>query len=141
MFSAGYLTFSNRNKFKKEVIMTEKRNFVRLKKALEITYKVIIDKFANTAVRPSLTSTATISGNGLSFMSPKRIEKGTRLEMEIEIPGKPVELAAEVIKIKSTGPGEYEIVVKYTEIDEPERDRLVKYILREGVKAKGGRQK
>ena len=121
--------------------MAEKRNFVRLKKALELTYKVIVDKFANTAVRPSLTSTATISGNGLSFMSPKKIEKGTRLEMEIDIPGKPVELAADVINVKAAGPGEFEVIVKYTEIDEPERDRLVKYILREGVKAKSGRQK
>lgn len=116
--------------------MANKRDYVRLNKALELQYKVIIDKFASTGVPPNLTNTATISGNGLTFMSPKKIEKATRLEMRIEIPGKGVDMAGEVINLKEKGPGEYEIVVKFIDIDEPERDRLVGYILREGVKAK-----
>jgi hypothetical protein len=116
--------------------MGQKRDFVRIDKGIELEYKVIIDKFANTAVPPNLTKTATISGNGLTFMSAKKIDKGTRLEMRLDVPGKAVDLAGEVINAKQKGPGEYEIVSKFTEIDEPDRDRLVKYILREGVKAK-----
>lgn len=116
--------------------MSQKRDFVRIEKAVELEYKVIIEKFANTAVPPNLTKTATISGNGLTFMSPKKIDKGTRLEMRIEIPGKAVDLAGEIINTKLKGPGEFEVVIKFTEIDEPDRDRLVKYILREGLKAK-----
>jgi hypothetical protein len=116
--------------------MAEKRNFVRLNKAIELQYKVIIDRFASTGTPPNLTSTATISGNGLTFMSPKKIDKGTRLEMRIDIPDRAVDMAGEVINIKQKGPGEFEIVIKFIDIDEPERDKLVKYILREGVKTK-----
>jgi c-di-GMP-binding flagellar brake protein YcgR len=116
--------------------MAQKRGFVRINKVIELEYKVIIDKFANTAVPPNLTNTATLSGNGLTFMSAKKVDKGIRLEMRIDIPGKPVDLAGEVINLKQKGPGEFEVVVKFTEIDEPDRDRLIKYILREGVKNK-----
>jgi c-di-GMP-binding flagellar brake protein YcgR len=116
--------------------MGQKRDFVRIDKVIELEYKVIIDKFASTAIPPNLTKTATISGNGLTFMSPKKIDKGTRLEMRLDIPGKSVDMAGEVINIKQKGPGEFEAVVKFVEIDEPDRDRLVKYILREGIKAK-----
>lgn len=116
--------------------MAQKRDYVRINKAVRLEYKVIIDKFASTAIPPNLTNTATISGNGLTFMSPKKIEKGTRLEMTLDIPGKAVDMAGEVINVKPKGPGENEVVVKFTEIDEPDRDRLVKYVLREGVRAK-----
>lgn len=116
--------------------MAQKRNFVRIDKIIGLEYKVIIDKFANTAIPPNMTNTATISGNGLTFMSAKKIDKGIRLEMRVAIPGKAVDLAGLVINTNQKGPGEYEVVVKFTEIDEPDRDRLIKYILREGVKAK-----
>jgi c-di-GMP-binding flagellar brake protein YcgR len=116
--------------------MGQKRDYVRLNKAVTLEYKVIIDKFASTAIPPNVTKTATISGNGLTFMSPKNIDKGIRLEMRINITEKPVYLAGEFINTKQKGPGEFEIVVKFSEIDEPDRDRLVKYILREGIKDK-----
>jgi len=116
--------------------MGQKRDYVRLNKAIALEYKVIVDKFANTAIPPNMTNTATLSGNGLTFMSAKKIDKGVRLEMRIDVPGKAVDLAGEVINTKQKGPGEFEIVAKFTEIDEPDRDRLVKYILREGIKAK-----
>lgn len=116
--------------------MSQKRDYVRLNKAVELEYKVIIDKFASTAIPPNMTNTATISGNGMTFMSPKKIDKGIRLEMRLNIPEKSVDMAGEVIKTNQKGPGEYEIVVKFTEIDEPDRDRLVKFVLREGLRAK-----
>jgi hypothetical protein len=116
--------------------MANKRDYVRLNKALELRYKVIIDKFASTGIPPNLTNTATVSGNGLTFMAAKKIDKGTRLELTIDIPGKAVDMAGEVINMKEKGPGEFEIIVKFIEIDEHERDKLVSYILREGVKGK-----
>lgn len=121
--------------------MGQKRNYVRIDKVVKLEYKVIIDKFASTAIHPNTTNTATLSGNGLTFMSPKKVDKGVWFEMRVIIPGKPVDLAAEVINMKQKGPGEFEVVVKFTEIDEPDRDRLIKYILREGVKAKSKSKK
>ena len=116
--------------------MAQKRKFVRLNKRIRVEYKVIIDKFASTAIPPNVTNTETISGNGMTFMSPKKIDKGTRLEMTVKLPESGIDLAGEVINSKQAGPGEFEVIVKFTEIDEPDRDKLVKYILREGVKDK-----
>lgn len=116
--------------------MAEKRNFFRLNERVRVEYKEIIDKFASTAVPPNATNTETISGNGMTFMSPKKISKGVRLEITIQLPGTPVDLAGEVLNSKQKGPGEFEVIVKFTEIDEPQRDKLVKFILREGVKNK-----
>jgi c-di-GMP-binding flagellar brake protein YcgR len=116
--------------------MAQKRNFFRLNKRVRVEYKVIIDKFASTAVPPDVTNTETISGNGMTFMSPKKIDKGIRLEMTVKLPGDSIDIAGEVINSRQKGPGEFEVIVKFTEIDEPQRDKLVKFILREGVKNK-----
>jgi len=120
--------------------MEERRNFVRLKKRLKIEYKIIIETFASTAVPPNTSYTETISGNGLMLLSGKQIEQGKKLELSIEIPDggpKPVETAGEVIGNKEIGPGEFEIIVRFFDIEENQRDRLVKFILKEGVKRKG----
>lgn len=115
----------------------ERRNFVRIKKMLTVDYKVVIDKFASTAVPADVTKTETISGNGLTMMLPKTLKTGEKLEMEIELPDgvkKPVEFDGEVIESVKKGAGEYQIKVKFIDINESVRDRLVKYIFRENVK-------
>ncbi len=116
----------------------ERRNFVRIKKMITVDYKVVIDKFASTAVPADVTQTETISGNGLTMMLPKPLKNGERLEMDIELPDggkKPVELEGEVIGSVKKGAGEYQIKVKFTDINEQVRDRLIKYIFRENVKS------
>ena len=120
--------------------MEERRNFVRLNKMIKVMYKVIIDQFASTTAPPNTSTTETISGNGMVLLSPKKINEGTKLEMTIELPdgnSKGVEMAGEVIGTNELGANEFEIKIRFIEIDENERDRLVKYIMREDVKKKG----
>jgi c-di-GMP-binding flagellar brake protein YcgR len=122
--------------------MAERRNYVRLKKRLEIEYKIIIDRFASTAAAPNTTFTDTISGNGMSMFVPKKVEKGTRFEMAIRLPdGAPVDTAGEVIGVKEIAANQYEVIIKFKDMDTPDQDRLIKYILREGVKAKPAKKK
>lgn len=116
--------------------MAERRNFVRLKKRLEVEYKVIIDRFASTAQSPSTTFTDSISGNGMSMYIPKPMDKGKKLELTIKLPSGPIDMAGEVIGTNEISDNQYEIIVKFIQIDEPERDKLVKFVTREGVKAK-----
>ena len=120
--------------------MDERRNFVRLKKRIKVMYKYIIDRFASTTAPPNITYTDSLSGNGMVIFSPKKIEKGKKLEISIEVPDgnkKTVDLAGEVLGVNELNENENEIRIKFTEIDEPDRDRLVRYILKEGVKKKG----
>lgn len=121
----------------------ERRNFVRLRKMLTVNYKVVIDRFASTAVPADVTKTETISGNGLTMMLPKALKAGEKIEMAIEIADggkKPVEIDGAVIgSVKKEG-GEYQIKVRFIDVNEQVQDRLIKYILRENVKT-GKREK
>jgi hypothetical protein len=116
--------------------MAEKRNFVRLSKRIEVEYKVIIDKFASTGIAPNTTFTETISGNGMSIFTARKLEKGIKLEMTIKLPAGPVDMAGEVIGNKEISPNQFETIVKFFQVDEQERQKLIKFITREGVKSK-----
>lgn len=119
--------------------MPERRNFVRIKKRIKVLYKVIIDKFASPKAPPNVSFTETLSGNGMTLFSPTPVEKGIRYEMTIELPdGKThgIELAGEVIGYNKIDTNQYEIRIKFIDIEEKVRDRLVKYILKEDLKIK-----
>jgi len=119
--------------------MAERRNFVRLKKRLKVAYRVIVDRYANDSLPPNMSYTDTISGNGMTMYSSKCIEKGTKLEIEITLDDKEggnIETAGEVIGCDKGEGKEYEIKVKFIDIDEPQRDRLASYVIRQDVKAK-----
>jgi hypothetical protein len=119
--------------------MQERRKFFRLKKRLKVEFKIIIDKFASTIVPPNISYTDTISGNGLVLLYSKIIEKGTKLEMTLELSDNnktKVELAGEVIGYNKIDENQYEIKIKYIDIDENSRDKLVGYLLKEGAKNK-----
>ncbi len=124
--------------------MAERRNFVRLKKRLRVAYRIIVERYANESLPPNMSYTDTISGNGVTIYSPKCIEKGTKLEIEISLDDKNddvIEAVGEVIGCEKGGDKEYEIKIKFTDIDEPMRDRLVSYIIRQDVKFKAKKTK
>jgi len=106
-----------------------------------VEFKIIIDKFASTVVPPNISYTDTISGNGLVLLYSKIIDKGTKLEMTIELSDDnrtEVELAGEVIGYNKIDTNQYEIKIKFIDIDEKYRDKLIGYLLKEGVKNKKG---
>ncbi len=122
--------------------MAERRDHVRLQKRVEIEYKVIIERFASTAIAPNTSFTDTISGNGMTMFVPKKIEKGTLLEIAVKLPGeKPIDTAGTIIGMKEISGGQFEAVIKFKDLEGPDQDRLIKYILREGVKAKPNKKK
>ncbi|MCX8092797.1 MAG: PilZ domain-containing protein [Candidatus Goldbacteria bacterium] len=119
--------------------MQERRKFFRLKKRLKVEFKIIIEKFASTVVPPNISYTDTISGNGLVLLYSKIIDKGTKLEMSIELQDESktkIELAGEVIGYNKIDENQYEIKIKFIDIDEKYRDKLVGYLLKESVKNK-----
>jgi c-di-GMP-binding flagellar brake protein YcgR len=124
--------------------MAERRNFVRLKKRIKVLYKVIIDRFSSPKAPSNVSFTETLSGNGMTLLSPTPANKGTKYEMNIEIPdGKErgIDVVGEVIGYNIVGNNQYEIRIKFIEIEEMARDRLMKYILKEDLKIKKAQKK
>ncbi|GEM_PF-1335637 len=124
--------------------MAERRNFVRIKKRIKVLYKMIIDKFASTKAPPNVSFTETLSGNGMTLFSPTPVEKGTKFEMIIEVPdGKQhgIELVGEGIGLNKIDTNQYEVRIKFIDIEERVRDRLVRYILKEDLKIKNIKNK
>lgn len=119
--------------------MQERRKFFRLKKRLKVEFKIIIDKFASTVVPPNISYTDTISGNGLVLLYSKNIDKGTKLEMTIELFDNnktKLEFVGEVIGYNKIDSNQYEIKIKFIDIDEKYRDKLIGYLLKECAKSK-----
>jgi len=119
--------------------MKERRKFFRLKKRLKVEFKIIIDKFASTVVPPNISYTENISGNGMLLLYPKVIEKGTKLEMTIELSDPQqtqLDVAGEVVGYNEIGLNQYEIKIKFIDIDEKQRDKLIGFLLKEGAKNK-----
>ncbi len=118
----------------------EKRRFVRLNKMIEVACKEIIDKYANPVIPPSVLYTQNISGGGLLLFSPKYMEKDTKLEFTIVLPDnkRGIDAVGKVLgssEYNVEGIKQYQIKVNFTEINENDRDRLIKYILREDIRA------
>jgi len=119
----------------------EKRRFVRLDKMIEVACKEIIDKYSNPVIPPSILYTKNISGGGLLLLSPKSMQKDTKLEFTIVIPEYKRGIDAVGVVLGSVeqtieGVKQYQIKVNFTEIYENDRDRLIQYILKEEVKTK-----
>ncbi|MFP4465924.1 MAG: PilZ domain-containing protein [Candidatus Goldiibacteriota bacterium] len=115
----------------------ERRNFVRLQKRHRVNYRLIVDTYANESVPANSSYTENISGSGMLMLSSKKYENGVKFEMEIEIndgDNEPIECVGEVIDSEEVSANEYNIKIKFIDIDNPVRDRLARYIIREDVK-------
>ncbi len=71
-----------------------------------------------------------ISGGGLRFFSTERFNSGDKLFLKTFLPthARVIKIKCEVVRSIPTGDGKYEIAVKYLDMDEPTRDKIIKYI-------------
>lgn len=124
--------------------MAQRRNFVRLSKKIKVEFRQIVERYANASVPPNISYTTTISGNGLTILSAKKVDKGMKYEMDIFIKDgddSPINAAGEVLGSSEIEKGQFELKIKIVEIDEADRDRLASYILREDLKVKKAAKK
>lgn len=77
-----------------------------------------------------------VGGGGLMLRTKHPLEPGQLLELAIELPQRPVEVVAEVVRVESPGgddgesPGEYAAALKFVKIAEADRDRVIRFVLR-----------
>ena len=108
--------------------MEENRKFVRIEWPVVIKYKTIEEPRAQDQIVGR-----DISEGGARFIVYERLMKGTRLDMQLEVPfdTMPIFAKGEVTWIKKIG-GEnaktFEIGVVFTQVDEKEQKRLKVYI-------------
>ena len=70
-----------------------------------------------------------ISGGGLRFLTNDRFDSGDRLVLKTFLPtyAHVIKLRCEVVRCEPLGKG-YEVAVRYTDLDETTRDKIIKYI-------------
>ncbi|HEY8426526.1 MAG TPA: flagellar brake domain-containing protein [Limnochordales bacterium] len=82
------------------------------------------------------THSRDLGGGGLTLHAPKPPEPGQLLEVVIELPERPVGAVVEVVRTQATEGSEAEagsswsVAVKFVQIAEADRDRLIGFVLR-----------
>jgi len=110
------------------MIMEENRKFVRIEWPVIIKYKTIEEP----SIQDHVVS-KDISEGGARFVVYERLMKGTKLNIQLEVPfdSVPIFTKGEVAWIKKAG-GEdskaFEIGVIFTNVDPKEQKRLKQYI-------------
>jgi len=71
-----------------------------------------------------------ISGGGLSFTSPRLLQEGDLLEMQLILPPfVPIQATAEVVRVVPSGPGaSCAVATCFTSIKPEDRERLIRHI-------------
>lgn len=71
-----------------------------------------------------------ISGGGLKFLSNDEFKPGERLTLKTFLPtyGHVLRIKCEVLRVVPGGEGGYEIAVKYVDMDETTRDKIIRYV-------------
>lgn len=72
----------------------------------------------------------SISGGGLRFYSKEEFASGQRLVLKAFLPvyAHVIKIKCEVVRSLPTGDGGFSIAVKYVDMDESTRDKIIKYV-------------
>lgn len=73
---------------------------------------------------------ANISGGGMRFYCQDKFEVGERLVIKTFLPvhAHVIKLNSEVVRVEPRDGGGYEVAVKYLDLDEATRDKIIRYI-------------
>lgn len=108
--------------------MEEKRKFVRIEWPVVVQYKALDEPCTQDQIVGR-----DISEGGVSFVVYERLAKGTRLDMQVQVPfdSMPIFTKGTVVWIKKIGEEHtktFEVGVEFTEVDVRDQKRLKMYI-------------
>ncbi|MFH1791478.1 MAG: PilZ domain-containing protein [Candidatus Omnitrophota bacterium] len=111
--------------------MTERRKFMRFQAVFDVLCKVV-DASAER-VRMRLRD---LSKEGAGITTDQPMGKGTKLELEMTIPGDnmPVFAAGEVAWSEKADGGGYKTGVKFTKINGSDKAKLLEYVYDEWIR-------
>ena len=109
----------------------QQRDFVRLDSNLPLRYAPVPEKDADPPVFHK-GRTMDISGSGAQIITHEVYPIGTKLQLVLELPGGAVPLEVEVVRMAHhPAPREFWLGVRFTGVDERDRERIVRYIFSE----------
>ncbi len=105
------------------------RAFVRIDTVLPVELQVLSEDGSQPVFA---ASTSDISGGGLRAVSKQQLQVGTNLKVSLDLPGTGVVQGAGVIVREELLPDRvlYAAGIKFTELAEKDRDKIIKYIFR-----------
>lgn len=120
-----------------EIVKIQRRSFFRLDCYVDVRYRVVRSfgdgDDSDSPFRKTITS--DLSGGGIRLLLDERLEPGTYLECELLTEGdRKIRFYGKVVRFEYTGTGgkyRYAAGVAYVDIDEREREEVIKYIFKE----------
>lgn len=115
----------------------QQRDFVRVDVNLPLRYRLVPAKPPESDEEKGEAPyhegrTLDISGSGAQVVAHEPYSVGTRLDLLLTLPGDSLVIEAEVIRVaESSNPREAWLGVRFTRVDERDRERIVRYIFAE----------
>jgi len=108
--------------------MQEKRRFVRIQWPIIVQYKTLEEPYTKDQIVGT-----DISERGVSFISYERLSKGTKLDMQIQVPfdSMPIFAKGKIVWVRNLGEEHkktFEVGLEFTEVDTRDQKRLKTYI-------------
>ena len=113
--------------------MTERRKFMRFNAILDVIYNSL-----GRAAQKNKSHLKDLSKEGLKLSGDDVLQRGSRVELEMKIPGDniPVFAFGEVAWSEKAGSSGFESGIRFTEIKKYDRARLLDYVYNEWIKTK-----
>lgn len=111
------------------------RSWARVTATVPVKYRPLRPPHERPACWIS-TESRDIGGGGLMLRTKHLLEPGQFLELAIELPQRPVQAVAEVVRVQAPDDREgepetgYAAALKFVTIAEPDRDRIIRFVLR-----------
>ncbi|MBE0447938.1 MAG: PilZ domain-containing protein [Actinobacteria bacterium] len=130
-----------------EIKHVERRQYFRIiKPSILAHYRLIGTRMCEDVNMPIEGLVWDLSGNGIGLLirSPKTIYASSTIKIIISLPGEPpIELIGEITRVvpKSIIKSEYLLGVHFKKIREVDRDKIIKFIVREQLALKKAKNK
>ncbi len=113
-----------------DITRIQERNFFRLPLSLEINKKFKVTEGNKEITMEEICKTTDISGGGTRIFSNFNHKKNDKLLLTLYIDNKEINILGEVVRTSesSNNSYHYEVAVKFVDIDNTDRDIIVKYI-------------
>jgi len=122
--------------------VAEKRNYPREEIQVPLHFQIVkspSDLNQKNHVPKKTAATQNLSAGGLLFRAAERVEPGSMLALEIELPNTapPIECLSRVVRVEESGGGkEHGIAVCFLDLTGSDRARLNQFVLEEAGKLK-----
>lgn len=112
-----------------ELEKVQLRAHVRIHTVLNAKISVITD---NGELPPETVSTKDISGGGMQIVSPAPVNYGAKLRVALDLPEYGgIKAIGEVVRVdRLNDAGVYWIALRFTEIAEKDREKIIKFVFR-----------